>query len=468
VRREGWSAQLLPRRPEEHTTMADHPRLRLPWSASDRLIPRAVVQPLQRFLHTEASGGVVLIAASAVALVWANSPWSDTYEQLWTTGAELRIGPAVLHEDLRHWVNDLFMALFFFIVGIEIKREVVHGDLRDRRVALLPIACAVGGMVVPAALYLAVAGGTPGAWRGWGIPMATDIAFSLGVLALLGNRAPASLKVFLLALAIADDIGAIVVIALFYGHGVSFGWLVGAMGGLATIVVLRRLRVRFVLPYVVLAGAVWVMTFESGVHATIAGVAVGLLTPAKPFQRPTAVAEAAQAELDRPHLRDELVDEQDETSFLEVSTLTREAVSPLARMERVLHPWSAMVVLPLFALANAGIPLAELPSGDDLRVTAGVGAGLLVGKPVGVLLAGLLAVRLAGALLPPGATWRDMTGVGLLAGIGFTVSLFITSLAFEDGLAVGAKLGIMVASVLAGAVGAAVLALRPARPAQEA
>jgi Na+:H+ antiporter, NhaA family len=438
----------------------DESSLQVPWAESDRLIPRTLVQPVQRFVHTEASSGAVLLAAAVVALVWANSPWSASYAHLWETEAAVGVGSFVLREDLRHWVNDLAMALFFFVVGLEIKREAVHGDLRDRRVALLPVACAFGGMVVPAVLYAAATAGTAGS-RGWGIPMATDIAFSLGVLALLGRRAPVALKAFLLALAIVDDIGAIVVIAVFYSAGVSLAWLAGALAGLVAVVVLQRLKVRSVVPYVVLAAAVWVMTFESGVHATLAGVALGLLTPAWAFQKPWAVRDEVSAELAAAHVADDVVDERDETTFLEVSVLSREAVSPLGRLERLLHPWSAMVVLPLFALANAGITLSGLPSGDDARVTAGVAAGLVLGKPVGVLLAALLAVRLARAALPRGVGWVEMAAVGMLAGIGFTVSLFVTGLAFPaGGLADGAKVGILAASIVAGLAGAALLALR--------
>jgi NhaA family Na+:H+ antiporter len=423
-----------------------------------------VVQPLQRFLRTEAAGGVALVVAAVVALVWANSPWSGGYARLWSAEVALKVGPVALHEELRHWVNDLAMALFFFVVGLEIKRELVHGDLRDRRVALLPVGCALGGMLVPAGLYLAINAGTAGA-PGWGVPMATDIAFSLGVLALMGRRAPASLKAFLLALAIVDDIGAIAVIAVFYRAGVSLAWLAGALAGLVVVVVLQRMRVRSLVPYVVLAAGVWVMTFESGVHAALAGVALGLLTPAWPFHHPRAVRQRVRVELDRDHLGDDPVDEHDERdehdeeTFLEVVALSREAVSPLARLEGLLHPWSAMVVLPLFALANAGIAFTGVPSGDA-RIAVGVAVALVAGKPLGVLLAAVLAVRLAGAALPPGVGWLEMTAVGVLAGIGFTVSLFVAGLAFPGGAADAAKIGILAASVTSGLAGALLLAVR--------
>jgi NhaA family Na+:H+ antiporter len=436
-------------------------RLRPAWSRSDGLVPRVVVQPLQRFLHTEASGGILLLAAAVAALVWANSPWRDAYRTLWSTYATIGVGRFALHESLLHVVNDLGMAFFFFVVGLEIKRELVHGDLRERRTALLPAAAALGGMVIPAGIYLAINAGGEGR-AGWGIPMATDIAFSLGVLTLVARSAPVALKSFLLALAIVDDIGAIIVIAVFYSAGVEPLWLAGAFVGLGAIVGLRRLRVRWLLPYVVLAAAVWLATFESGVHATLAGVALGLLTPAVPFQRPAMVRDAVTHSLEQPPLSDDLEDEVDEMAFLDVAAMSREAVSPLARLEQVLHPWTAFVVLPLFALANAGVELSGLPGGDGRLVAAGVVVGLLVGKPVGIVLASVLAVRFAGAVLPRGVSWSQITAVGLLGGIGFTVSLFVAGLAFTGPLGPlgdSARLGVLTASLLAGVIGAAVLAV---------
>jgi Na+:H+ antiporter, NhaA family len=440
---------------------AEHDDLTAPWARSDRLVPRVLAHPVQRFLDTEAAGGVVLLVAAVVALAWASSPWSASYEQLWST--ELTVGTAGVHltESLRHWVNDLAMGLFFFVAGLEIKRELVHGDLRKARTAMLPILCAVGGMVVPALLFLAFNAGGPGV-RGWGIPMATDIAFSVGVLALVGRRTPASLKVFLLTLAIVDDIGAIVVIALFYSSGVSLAWLAGAAGIVVAIAVLKRIGVRSLVPYVVLAAALWLVTFESGVHATIAGVVLGLLTPARPLQRPAAVAEVAADRLRDRHLTDDTDEERDETSMLQVSSLTAQAVSPVGRLQHHLHPYSSFVVLPLFALANAGVDLTP-DSGSGMPtspVALGIIIGLVVGKPLGILLAALVATKLLKGSLPAHAGWVELAGVGLLAGIGFTVSLFVTGLAFTGTLEVEAKLAILVASVLAGGCGAALLALR--------
>jgi NhaA family Na+:H+ antiporter len=440
----------------------EHDDLTAPWAASGRFVPRVLAQPVQQFLATEAASGIVLLAAAVIAVVWASSSWSASYEQLWST--ELTVGTAGVHlsESLRSWVNDLAMALFFLVAGLEIKRELVHGDLRNTRTAMLPILCAIGGMAVPALLFLSLNVGGPGA-GGWGIPMATDIAFSIGVLALVGRRTPASLKVFLLSLAIVDDIGAIVVIALFYSSGVSGLWLGMAAGLVAAIAALKRSGVRSFAPYVVLAAALWIATLESGVHATIAGVVLGLLTPARPLQRPRAVAEVAAERLQDRHLRDDVDDEQDETSMLEVSSLTAHAVSPVGRLQRRLHPWSSFVVLPLFALANAGVDLT--PDGTSASLTTpvslGIIIGLVAGKPLGILLAAVIATRLLNAKLPAHAGWVELAGVGMLAGIGFTVSLFVTGLAFTGSLQTEAKLAILVASVIAGGTGAAFLAFRP-------
>jgi Na+:H+ antiporter, NhaA family len=436
-------------------------RLSIPWSSSDRLVPRTLVQPLQQFLNTEVAGGVLLLIAAIAALTWANSPWSAAYDQLWHTEIGFQIGDVELQEDLRHWVNDLAMALFFFVVGLEIKRERVHGELRDPRTAALPVACALGGMVVPAALFAAFNAGGAGS-AGWGIPMATDIAFALGVLALVGRRTPASLKVFLLTLAIVDDIGAIVVIAIFYSDGVFPGWLLGAGAGVATMYILDRNGVRSSVPYVVLAGAVWLMTYWSGVHPTIAGVLLGVLTPTHAFHPPAAVRAAVAERLERAHLADESADEQDEVALLEAASLTREAISPLTRLEAVLHPWSSYVVLPIFALANAGIELSSdgISDAAGSAVTLGVIIGLVIGKPLGIVLAAWISVRMFNANLPAAAGWLELAGVGAIAGIGFTVSIFIADLAFTGGLAVEAKMGILAASLLAGVVGAIVLLLR--------
>lgn len=433
----------------------------VPWSSSNGLVARAVAQPLQQFIRTEAASGIVLAACAVVALVWANSGWSGSYDQLWETKISLGAGSLHIEEDLRSWVNDLAMALFFFVVGLEIKRELVHGELRSPRVAALPIACAIGGMVVPAAIYLAFNAGDPAAAKGWGVPMATDIAFSISILTLLGRRVPASLKVFLLTLAIVDDIGAIVVIAIFYSAGVSLAWLGVTVVALLAIIVLKRAQVRWLAPYVMLAAVLWLALFESGVHATIAGVVLGLLTPARPFHPPARVRQAVAEYLRNEALEDEEDNEDDEAAFLRIAHTATEGVSPLARLEYRLHPWSSFAVLPLFALANAGVSFTDGGSGLMSRLTLGIGLGLVVGKPLGVLAVAWIATKVFGARLPAHAGWPEMTGVGMLAGIGFTVSLFVTGLAFDPAIADDAKIAVLVASCLAGLLGGAFLLARP-------
>ena len=353
--------------------------------------------PGDRFVDVEVLSGVVLGLATLAALVWANVDPSG-YEDLWTTAVPLDL-------DLRHGVNDGLMTLFFFVVGLEIKRELVDGDLRDRRTAALPVAAAVGGMVVPALIYLAVAGGD-----GWAVPMATDIAFALAVLAVAGSRAPRELRLFLLTLAIVDDIGAIAVIAVFYADDLEPLWLLGAAAAIGAILLFRRLGVAYVAAYALPAALLWFCTFESGVHATIAGVVLGLLTPAG---------------------------------------------AALVRLEDGLHPWSSFLVVPLFALANAGVVLADVsPSGT---VFWGVVLGLVVGKPLGILGASALALRLRVGALQGSLTLRQLPGVAVIAGIGFTVALFVADLSFTGDLLGQAKAAVLTASVVAAAAGALVV-----------
>lgn len=432
--------------------------LRVPWSRSQGAVARRLLQPLQSFLEAEASSAVLLLSAAVLAIAWANSPWSDSYEDLWGTVLTFRVGDWVVREDLRHFVNDGLMSLFFLVVGLEIKREFLTGELRDRRAAALPVVAALGGMVVPALIYLALNAGGEGA-KGWGIPMATDIAFALGVLTLAARSAPASLKPFLLTLAIVDDIGAIVVIAFFYSGGVAMGPLLAAAVLIGAIVGVQRLDVRSAVVYVALGLGVWLAFHESGVHPTIAGVILGLLTPALPFQRPRAVsAEAvrtAATTVDDPEPPD-----ADSPQWLRLAMLSREAVSPLARAEAALHPWTSYAVIPLFALANAGVRLSAEALRDAMTspVSLGVVLGLVAGKILGITLASALAVRTGLGRLPSGCGWRHVVGVSAVAGVGFTVSLFIAELAFgAPAVAAEAKVGIFAASLIAGALGFAVL-----------
>lgn len=422
-------------------------------------MPRLVVRPLERYLNLEAGSATLLMAAAVAALVWSNAAGSS-YEEFWSTTVRVELGPLELEEDLLHVVNDLLMAVFFYVVALEVKRELLHGSLRDARTAAVPVAAALGTMVGGAVVYLLINfdGGEP---RGWAVPIATDIAFALGVLGLAGRRAPRELRAFLLTLAVVDDLGTIAVIALFFSAGLSFAWLAAAAASALAIFALQRLEVRYLAPYVALAGVLWVATLESGVHPTIAGVVLGFLTPAVAFHsREVAGGRIAERLGDISEPPDvELTD----SAMWRVSRTAREAVSPLARMEEQLHPWGAYVILPLFALANAGVALSFDAVRDALssQVGLGIALGLVVGAPIGGMLLAWLLVRLTPARLPEGLDWPAIGGVAPLKGIGFTVAIFISVLAFdEEALREEAKLAILLASCVAGAIGLGVLYMR--------
>jgi NhaA family Na+:H+ antiporter len=441
--------------------------LRHTWAESGRFVPRTVVQPMNRLLAHEAAGGVVMLAAAVVAIAWANSPWSESYHELWATPLHVDLG-SVLHLDhlnLRAWVNDALMTVFFLLVGVEIKREVVHGHLRDPRAVALPVLAAIGGMAVPALLYWIVNPSGPGA-DGWAIPMATDIAFAVGIVTLAGRRVPLAAKMFLLTLAVADDIGAIVVIAVFYAGALSWGWLAAAAVALGVIFVLRRNDVQSLAPYLAVGSFLWLALLESGVHATLAGVALGLLTPAWPLRSPVrfptevrrVAAEIERAFYDRTITPEEF--EANEQRIAEIARLAMYATSPLERLERALSPWVAYAIVPVFALANAGVSLDADALGGllDDRTTLGVIIGLVLGKTVGVLAGTGLGVALRVGRLPDGASWRHMTGLAIVAGVGFTVALFVASLSFDDPSTTdAAKVGILAGSLLAGVLGSVVL-----------
>jgi Na+:H+ antiporter, NhaA family len=460
------------------TSSPDGDTIRHAWSESERFVPRTFVRPLQRFMAAEVAGGIVLLAAAVVAVVWANSTWSDRYDQLWTTPLTIELGGVLRidHLDLRSWVNDALMTVFFLVVGLEIKRELVHGGLRDRKAAALPAIAALGGMVVPAGIYAAFNAGEP-TIDGWGVPMATDIAFAVGVLSLLGRRVPASAKVFLLTLAIADDVGAIVVIAIFYTSHLALGWLAAGLLAVVGMHVLKRIDVRWMAAYLLVGAFVWLALLESGVHATLAGVALGLMTPAWSFYDPRRFADRArplvdlveQAYADNRLTAEEM--EHNELLLQDLQRLVAETQSPLQRIESKLTRWTAFVVVPIFALANAGVRFESdaLSGAFGDPVIMGVALGLLVGKATGVSLATYAAVKLGLGTLPPDTTWRHVVGLGIVAGIGFTVALFVTDLAFVDPAATdSAKIGILAASLLAGVGGYLWLRLSPAPDARTA
>ncbi len=422
-----------------------------------------------RFLHSQVASTAALAAATGLALILANSPWGDRYRALAQVEIGLTFGPHAYHHTLAHWVQDGLMALFFFVVGLEIKREVVVGELSSVRRALLPVCAAVGGALLPAALYLAFNAGGPGA-RGWGIPMATDIAFALGLLSLFGRRVPLGLKLFLTALAIADDLLAVVVIALFYTAELHLAALAAAFALLAAIAAAGRLGLRWPPLYALLAFGVWAALDASGVHATLAGVLVALLVPVRSRMDPADFLATTRAALDalegEPLTRESLNRRARQLAAVQRIDLAAEAVTPPGiALEKRLHGVQAYLVLPLFALFAAGVRLdAAALAAFPGREAAGILAGLLLGKPVGIV-AGAWAATRAGARLPEGVGWRHLAATGVLAGIGFTMSIFIGDLAFTDAARIReAKLAILLASLAAGAAGALLLKRYLPRP----
>ena len=418
-----------------------------------------------RFFRAEAAGALILLVAALAALLIANSPLNEAARSLWNMDAGFSVGRLAFHQSLLHWVDDGLMALFFFVVGLEVKRELLVGELSTTRKALLPILAALGGMVAPAVIFFAMNAGGAGA-RGWGVPVATDIAFALGVMALLGSRVPSGLKVFLAALAIADDIGAIIVIALFYTSHVSPVWLLVAAVLLALLVALNRLGVDTPWAYFFVGGLLWFAVLLSGVHPTIAGVLVALSIPATAKLEPLAFIRHARGSLDdieATHVRGAhvLVDDSQQRAALDIRRAARRTAAPLQRLEFTLHPFTTFVVLPLFALGNAGVRLSggSVSALVGSPVVLGVVTGLVVGKPLGIAVMSWLAVRLGLAELPRGVRWGHILGAGMLGGIGFTMSIFVANLAFTDpAIASAAKAAVLSASVVSGVAGYLVLA----------
>jgi NhaA family Na+:H+ antiporter len=429
----------------------------------DLLVDR-LLAPFRRFARTASAGGLVLLAATAIALVWANSPWADGYHHLWETPLTIGVGGWRARWTVHHFINDGLMAVFFFVVGLEIKREVLAGELKSLRSASLPMVAALGGMVVPAAVYTLVNRGGPGA-GGWGVPMATDIAFALGVLALLGDRVPTGLKVFLAALAIVDDIGAVLVIALFYSGGVAWGAL--ATAGAILLVAIGANAAGFRRPwtYGTFGILLWAAVLASGVHATVAGVLLAMAIPVRTrLDEPAFLASARRAldDFDAAAVvtaRDPdttvLSNTQHHTALEELETLCEQAQPPLIRLEHALHGIVSFAIMPLFALANAGVSLgSDAAQAVASPIALGAVLGLVLGKPLGITGFSWLAVRLGFASLPTGVTWPMLAGAGVLGGIGFTMALFIAGLAFGDAtLLEAAKLGILTASVITGVTG---------------
>ncbi len=424
----------------------------LTWLGRGRGLSRWVGRPIVRFARIETAGGFLLLVATLAALVWANSPWDAAYHNLFEFHFTLQLGDDVLiDQTVGEWINDGAMAVFFFVVGMEVKREFVVGDLRKPAAAALPVIGALGGMIVPALIYTAFNAGGP-ASSGWGIPMATDIAFAIGFVVLLGSRVPSALKLFLLTLAIVDDIGAILVIALFYSDDLSGPWLLVSAAIVVVLALMRYSRIWYTPAYLIVGLVLWYAVFESGVHATIAGVILGLFTPARPLVSDDStdaavVLSVTKGSVDVPGVR---------RAWFHL----RERVSVAERLENLLHPWTSFVIVPVFALANAGVTISGDSIADALssELTMGIVAGLVIGKLVGITLACWAGVRTGLCALPAGVTWPKMVGISAVAGIGFTVSLFIARLEFDAGPLISeAKIGVLFASLAAAVLGVVIL-----------
>ena len=418
-------------------------------------------KPINEFLHQEASGGILLIICTVIALAWANSPWSDSYHDFWQTHFVVNLGNLLnLDYTNHHWINDGLMVIFFFTVGLEIKRELLVGELSSLQKASLPIAGALGGMIAPAIIYTIFNAGTEGA-NGWGIPMATDIAFVVGVMALLGPRIPLALKIFVLALAIADDIGAVLVIAIFYTAEISMTALIIAAVVLTVLILLNRLGVKSLILYSVLGVILWLAFLKSGIHATIAGVLLAFTIPASSRYDTNKFSSKVKELIKNfdatgDHWKNVLNNSERQHDVMAIESSCEKVLTPLQRFEHQLHPWVSFFIIPVFALANAGVTLAGLDILSALfsTVSLGIITGLFIGKQVGIFAFSFLAVKLKFAALPEGVDWKKLYGAAVVAGIGFTMSLFIAGLAFTDPALLDlSKIGILSGSLLSGIVG---------------
>ena len=418
-----------------------------------------LTKPFTRFLRIEAAGGAVLLSFTVAALVLSNSPWAHFFENVWETPVGLHIGSLEFARSLREWINDGLMTLFFFLVALELKRELVLGELSHPRMAALSIAAALGGMLVPAVLYLLLQWGQPGQ-QGWGTVMATDTAFVIGCLALLGSRIPQSLRVFMLSLAIVDDIGAILVVAIGYSREISWTALALGVLGIGVVRAMAVLGFRGFPLYFLVGGFCWLAVDASGIHATITGVILGLMTPARRWVSDERLYAILDRVIAHPTSSNGSGDTKDRQTLQVAEIAARETLSPVERLEIGLHPWVGFVIMPLFAFANAGLPLSLADLGSS--VTVAVFVGFALGKPIGVMTFSWLAVRSGIALRPADLSWPLLAGGGLLAGIGFTMALFIAGLAFSESLIDSAKLGIFLASVVSAVAGFTLLMWLPA------
>lgn len=424
-----------------------------------------LLKPINEFLHQEASGGILLIICTVIALFWANSPWSETYHHFWHTHLTINLGNLLnLDYSIHHWINDGLMAIFFFTVGLEIKRELLVGELSSMQKASLPIAGALGGMIVPAIIYVLFNSGGQGE-NGWGIPMATDIAFVVGIMALLGNRIPLTLKIFVLALAIADDIGAVLVIAVFYTADISTTALILAAIVLIILFVMNRLGAKSLILYSILGLILWFAFLKSGIHATIAGVLLAFTIPAASRYDTKKFSEKVKELINNfdakgDHWKNVLNNSDRQHNVMAIESSCEKVLTPLQRFEHDLHPWVSFFIIPIFALANAGVTLTGVDVLDSILspISIGIILGLFAGKQIGIFLFSFAAVKLKLASLPEGVNWKNLYGAGILAGIGFTMSLFIAGLAFSDPELLDlAKIGILTGSLLSGIIGFVIL-----------
>jgi NhaA family Na+:H+ antiporter len=431
-------------------------KLCAPWEKAFK----KVYTPFEHFLHAQTTTGLVLVAMTIIALVVANSPLYDAYKHIIHTPIALHIGDLVIKHSIHHWINDGLMAIFFFLIGLEIKREVLVGELSNIKVAILPILSAIGGMIVPALIYLAINKGGEGT-NGWGIPMATDIAFAISALVLLGKRVSPALVTFLVALAIVDDLGAVLVIALFYTAEIQMNYLILAGAMFGVMVILNRFGIHAVLPYFLVGIVMWFFMLESGVHATIAGVIAAFAIPSKPKMPPTDLTKHTKNLLDEfdsyPSATDMTMHEKQKAILQNIKDRIDAVGSPAARLEQGLHLPVSLIVIPLFALANAGIHIDFSSVGDVIMkpVSLGIISGLLLGKIIGIFGVAYLSIKLKIAKLPENSSMSQIFGVAALGGIGFTMSMFVADLAFinKPELIFQAKIGILTASLLAGALG---------------
>ena len=431
-------------------------KLYAPWEKTFK----KVATPFEHFLHAQTTTGLILMVMTVIALFLANSPLADGYAHFFHTNIDFNVGSWKLSHTIHHWINDGLMAIFFFIIGLEIKREILGGELSNIKVALLPILAAIGGMVFPALIYLSINSGEVGA-NGWGIPMATDIAFAISALVLLGKRVPATLVTFLVALAIVDDLGAVLVIALFYTEQITMLPLALAGGIFLMMVVFNRFGIHMILPYFILGLVMWFFMLESGVHATIAGVIAAMAIPSKPKEAPADFTRDTRNLLDEydnyPVAIDHTMHERQKAILLNITDRIDAVRTPSARLEHDLHLPVALIVIPLFALANAGITIDFSSIGTTIMepVSMGIIVGLIFGKVLGIFGVAWLAIKLKIATLPQGSTMNQIFGVAFLGGIGFTMSIFVADLAFINSpeLIFQAKVGILVASLFAGLFG---------------